>query len=104
MSYFHNHFLGSPRKKELEEDWRVSPMLAKDFKRLAKALVITAEMDPLRDEGEAYAAKLKEAGVEVDVARIKGAPHIVMQLDGILEGGREYNRIVIKALKEVLGP
>jgi len=76
-------------------------MLAKDFKGLARALVVTAEMDPLKDEGEVYAGKLKEAGVEVEVVRIKGAPHIVMQLDGILEGGREYNRVVIKSLEEV---
>jgi hypothetical protein len=41
--------------------------------------------------------------VMVEMVRIKGAPHTVMQMDGILEGGREYNRVVIKALKEVFG-
>jgi acetyl esterase/lipase len=64
--------------------------------------VITAEMDPLRDEGEEYGRRLNEAGVKTEVHRIKGAPHIVMQLDGILEGGKEYNRVVLCALKEVL--
>lgn len=77
-------------------------MQAKNWKGLAKALVITAEMDPLRGEGEEYARWLKEAGNEVEVHRIKGAPHIVMQLDGILEGGKEYNRIVIEALRGTL--
>lgn len=102
MSYFHDKFLGNPRPKELDNDWKVSPMLAKNFKDLAPALVITAEIDPLRDEGEEYGRRLKEAAVKTDVHRIKGAPHIVMQLDGILEGGREYNRVVINALKEAL--
>jgi acetyl esterase/lipase len=102
MSYFHDAFLGNPRPKELDDDWRVSPMLAKSFKGLAPALVITAEMDPLRDEGEAYARKMNEAGSKAEVVRIKGAPHIVMLLDGILEGGKEYNGVVVRALKKAL--
>lgn len=56
-------------------------------------------MDPLRDEGEAYALKMREAGCEVESVRVKGAPHIFMQLDGILEIGRFYNEVTIKALK-----
>ena len=103
MAYFHRHFLGNPRPKELDDDWRVSPIRAKSFKGLAKALVVTAEMDVLKDEGVAYVGKLRDAGVEVEHVEIKGAPHIVMQLDGILEGGKEYNRVTIKALKEALG-
>jgi acetyl esterase/lipase len=104
MEWFHRQFLGEERRGEwwTEDDWRVSPMQAKNWKGLAKALVITAEMDPLRGEGEEYARWLKEAGNEVEVHRIKGAPHIVMQLDGILEGGKEYNRIVIEALRGTL--
>jgi acetyl esterase/lipase len=102
MSYFAKAFLGNPRPKDLDDDWKVSPMLAKNFKGLAPALVITAEMDPLRDEGEAYAKKMNEAGTKAEVYRIKGAPHIVMQLDGILESGKEFNRVVVKALREAL--
>ena len=102
MRYFHEKFLGSPRPKEYEDDWRVSPMLAKSFAGLAPTLVITAEMDPLRDEGEEYGRRMKEAGGKVKVHRIKGAPHTVSQLDDILEGGKEWNRVVISALKEAL--
>ena len=102
MSWFHNQFLECPRPKELDGDWKVSPILAKDFRGLAPALVITAELDPLRDEGEAYAKKMNEAGSKAGIYRIKGAPHIIMQLDDILEGGKEFNRVVIRALREAL--
>ncbi|EXJ92513.1 hypothetical protein A1O3_01065 [Capronia epimyces CBS 606.96] len=84
MEYFHKAFLGSPRPEHLENDWKVSPILAPNFTGLAPALVLTAEMDVLRDEGEAYGAKMKEAGCEVDLIRFKGAPHTFMQLDGEL--------------------
>lgn len=77
-------------------------MLAPNFKDLAPALVYTAEMDPLRDEGEAYAARLKDAGVRVELIRAAGAPHIFPLLDGILESGREYNEKVIATLRREL--
>ncbi|KAF4215178.1 hypothetical protein CNMCM8980_008709 [Aspergillus fumigatiaffinis] len=102
MAYFHRHFLGNPRPPRSEEDWKISPMLAPNFEDLAPALVYTAEMDPLRDEGEAYAAKLKDAGVRVELIRAAGAPHIFPLLDGILESGRVYNEKVIATLRREL--
>lgn len=73
-------------------------MRAPSFENLAPALVFTAEMDPLRDEGEAYAAKLKDAGSQVELIRVPGAPHLFAGLDGILECGRKYNEKVIATL------
>lgn len=52
-----------------------APLLAQDFSSLPRTLVITAEFDPLRDEGEEYARKLIEAGNAVEVHRIKDALH-----------------------------
>lgn len=103
MTYFHQHFLGNPRPEELAKDWRVSPMLAERFEGLARAIVVVAEMDVLKDEGKAYAAKMRNAGIQVELVEIRGACHIVSQMDGILDGGREWNRVAIKALKEALG-
>ena len=78
-------------------------MCATNMANLAPALVHTAELDPLRDEGEAYAAKLKAAGNRVEVIRVPGVPHTFPALDGILQGGRRYNATVVEALRRELG-
>lgn len=53
----------------------VAPILAKDLSNQPKSLIITAEFDPLRDEGEAYGLKLQEFGNDVEIYRIEDALH-----------------------------
>lgn len=53
----------------------VSPIMAKNFADLPPTLILTAAFDPLRDEGEAYGEKLKEAGVVTTIIRYKGTIH-----------------------------
>ncbi|CAJ2506621.1 Uu.00g078070.m01.CDS01 [Anthostomella pinea] len=106
MGFFHNHFLGCPRPEQLDAyplDWLVSPIKARDFTGLAPALILTAEMDPLREEGEAYGKKMNEAGSQAEVIRLKGAPHTCMQMDAILESGKQINRESIRALGNTFG-
>lgn len=64
-------------------DPRLSPLLAKDFSGLPPAYIATAGFDPLRDEGELYAEKLREAGVPVALSRQSDLIHGYVNLFGV---------------------
>jgi len=76
-----------------------SPLLVEDLSCLPQALVITAGYDPLRDEGEAYANRLREAGVKVDYFCYAGMIHGFFGMTGIFDQGRTLIEQVAKYLK-----
>jgi acetyl esterase len=100
VAWYWGHYLASP---EDGRNPRVSPLLANDLSGLPPALVITAEFDPLRDEGEAYADRLRMAGVAVSATRYPGMVHGFFAMAGILDGGRQAIEQVAGYLRERFG-
>ena len=82
-----DYYLADPSQAS---DPYVSPLFASDLSGLPPAYVMTAEFDPLRDEGEAYAARLSEAGVAVGVYRGLGHIHGGQMLTGVWEPARKW--------------
>ncbi|KAF3768100.1 hypothetical protein M406DRAFT_338732 [Cryphonectria parasitica EP155] len=84
-------------------EWWFEPLAATNWDGLCPAFIRTGECDPLRDEGEAYARKLIEAGVKTTLKRYRGSVHTFMAFAG-LKKKEEYDADAIAALKEAHRP
>jgi acetyl esterase len=84
-------------------DPRVSPLLAKDLSGLPPALVVTAEFDVLRDEGEAYASRLREAGVKVKLMRCNGMTHGFLTAIGLIKRATLYFEEIAREIRKMTG-
>ena len=85
MVWFWNHYLNG--EADAANPY-ACPLRAASLAGLPSALVITAEFDPLRDEGEMYAARLRESGVAAALVRYDGMIHGFFSMAGVLEQGR----------------
>jgi len=98
MRWFWSKYAGaSPRDHPY-----LSPLSAPDLRAQPPAFIITAEFDPLRDDGERYAARLRDADVEVESRRVEGQIHSFMGLIAAVPEARECWTLVGARMRTVL--
>jgi acetyl esterase len=97
MEWFWKHYLKTPGDGASP---LASPLRAESLAALPSATVITAEFDPLRDEGAAYAARLREAGVPTRHAHYDGMFHGFWSMTGLLDRAQEAMDQAAAALRE----
>lgn len=98
MRYFVSSYAGGTDPA----DERISPLRARDLGGLPPATIVTAECDPLRDEGEAYADRLRRSGVDVTLRRFDGQVHPFILLGGLIDDANEARRWVAARLRAAL--
>jgi acetyl esterase len=96
MEWFREHYV--PRPADRSHPY-ASPLCSRDLRRLPPAFVATAEFDPLRDEAEAYAARLAEAGVPVVVRRYDSTIHGFFTMNAYFDRGKEVLTDAVTALR-----
>ena len=99
MQWYWRHYLSGAGEGESPY---ASPLRAEDVTGLPPALVITAEFDPLRDEGEAYGRRLADAGVPVTIKRFDGMFHGFFGRASLLEPARRAQGLATGALRSAL--
>ncbi len=98
MIWYRRHYLPDERSWGEEE---ASPLLyGTGWDEQPRALIVEGGLEVLRSEGEAYAEKLRAAGVKVDLKVMKGTPHPFWAMNGVLKQGRATIGFMVEALSE----
>ncbi|MFL9915673.1 alpha/beta hydrolase [Paraburkholderia fungorum] len=104
IQWFFNQYV---RDKSDRDDWRFAPLDGKrnapDFSGLAPAWIATAEYDPLSDEGDAYAEKLRAAGNQVALKRYPDMIHEFFKMGGFVPDVAEAHADAAAALRAAFG-
>ncbi|WP_156330602.1 alpha/beta hydrolase fold domain-containing protein, partial [Pseudomonas thivervalensis] len=99
LEWFYRHYANEPTDRL---DWRFSPLLAPGYPGLAPALIALAGHDPLLDEGRAYARRLQEQGVSVELIEYTGLIHDYLRLQSVVPEIDEVYAQLSQALRAAL--
>ncbi|MEU9998361.1 alpha/beta hydrolase [Streptomyces sp. NPDC050848] len=107
LHWFFEQYLGvrhsDPAAAEFGTNPRVAPLRAENLSGLAPTVLATAEYDPLRDEGDAYADALRRAGVRVEHRRFDGLVHGFYGMDHLSPAAGEATAWINTALRRLIG-
>ncbi|MGM7666568.1 alpha/beta hydrolase [Microbacterium sp. A93] len=96
MAWFWDHYVPDHDQRSNPE---ASPLQAEDLSGVAPAFLVTAAHDVLRDEGEAYADRLREAGVDVESHRWPGQMHGFFSMVNVLPASAEVMKLIAEAVR-----
>lgn len=99
MAWFFDHYLTDPAQRE---DPRVAPARAASFAGLAPALILTAEFDPLHDDGVGYAERLRHAGVDTTLLDHPGLTHGFFWMQGLIDAAKKAHEDVAAWVRDRL--
>lgn len=98
MLAFRDLYVGADQSHERLTDPMLSPLFG-DLEEVAPALILTGELDPIRDDGLRYAAALRGSGVSVRSTTYRGLPHGFVSMVGACPGGRQIMAEIVDELR-----